>query len=328
MRRSVKFLIVTAIAATALFIGNTSQWISAPAPGPSLLAHRGLGQNFDLTNIKNDDCTATRMLPPRHSFIENTITSIDQAFKLGADVVELDIHPTTDGQFAIFHDWALDCRTNGTGVTRKASMSSLKTLDVGYGYTADGGRTFPFRGKGVGLLPSLDEVLAAFPDRTLLINIKSNDPAEGRLLADYLAKLPRARRDKLMVYGGDRPVGVVREAHPDMRTMSRATLQSCYLQYIALGWSGYIPASCRNSVLLTPTNVGPWMWGWPHRFQKRFAAVNSVFFVVAPYYGGGFSNGIDNADTLRLLPSGYVGGISTDSIDVLAPLVGAKDATP
>ena len=39
---------------------------------------------------------------------------------------------------------------------REASMSYLRTLDIGYGHTADGGKTFPFRGKGVGLMPSLD----------------------------------------------------------------------------------------------------------------------------------------------------------------------------
>jgi glycerophosphoryl diester phosphodiesterase len=91
-----------------LFIANNSGWIDPIAKQPSLLAHKWLGQNFDLTNIKSDDCTATRMLPPRHSYLENTIASIGEAFELGADVVELDIHPTTDGQFAIFHDWTLE----------------------------------------------------------------------------------------------------------------------------------------------------------------------------------------------------------------------------
>jgi hypothetical protein len=33
--------------------------------------------------------------------------------------------------------------------------------------------TDPFRGKGVGLMPSLDEVLTRFPDREFLIDIKS-----------------------------------------------------------------------------------------------------------------------------------------------------------
>jgi len=57
------------------------------------------------------------------AILENTLDSMAAAFELGADVVELDIHPTTDGQFAVFHDWTIDCRTNGKGVTRKQSMA-------------------------------------------------------------------------------------------------------------------------------------------------------------------------------------------------------------
>ncbi len=38
----------------------------------------------------------------------------------------------------------------------------------------------PFRGKGVGLMPTLDEVLARFPDRRLLINVKMQRPGRGR----------------------------------------------------------------------------------------------------------------------------------------------------
>src|SRR5262245_11579724 len=128
------------------------------------------------------------------------------AFDAGADVVELDIHATTDGQFAIIHDWTLDCRTDGSGPTRQHTLAELQALDIGYGYTADGGKSYPFRGKGVGLMPSLDEVLAAFPGKRLLIDIKSNEPTDGAKLADRLARLPPEQLAKIMVYGGDRPV--------------------------------------------------------------------------------------------------------------------------
>ncbi len=97
-------------------------------------------------------------------------------------MVELDVQPTIDGAFVVFHDWTLDCRADGHGVTREHSMPELRRLDAGYGYTADGGKTFPFRGKGVGLIPSLADVLSAFPHRRLLINVKSNDPSEGTRL--------------------------------------------------------------------------------------------------------------------------------------------------
>ncbi len=45
-------------------------------------------------------------------------------------------------------------------------QKELQALDIGYGYTADGGKTFPFRGKGINLMPTLDEVLNHFPDRS------------------------------------------------------------------------------------------------------------------------------------------------------------------
>ncbi len=59
------------------------------------------------------------MLPPTHGYLENTIASMQASFEAGADIVELDVHPTTDGRFAVFHDWTLDCRTDGHGVTRE-----------------------------------------------------------------------------------------------------------------------------------------------------------------------------------------------------------------
>jgi glycerophosphoryl diester phosphodiesterase len=106
-------------------------------------------------------------------------------------------------------------------------MKELKALDVGYGYTADGGKTYPFRGKGVGLMPSLEEVLTAFPNRLFLIDVKSNDPTEGIELAKHLAKLPAQRRDQLMVYGGDEPIAALKKQLPDMRVMSKATEEGC-----------------------------------------------------------------------------------------------------
>jgi glycerophosphoryl diester phosphodiesterase len=84
-------------------------------------------------------------------------------------------------------------------VTREHSLSNLKKFDVGYGYTADGGKTYPLRGTGIGLLPSLDEVLGTFPEKRFLIHIKSNDPDEGRRLAARLKSLPPEQLQRLMI---------------------------------------------------------------------------------------------------------------------------------
>jgi glycerophosphoryl diester phosphodiesterase len=301
--------------AAFIYFNNTNLLVPELAGKPVLLAHRGIAQQFDRTGLKNDTCTASRMLPPTHGYLENTLASIQASFEAGADIVELDIHPTTDGQFAVFHDWTLDCRTDGQGVTREQSMADLKILDVGYGYTADGGKTFPFRGKGVGLMPSLAEVLQTFPGRRLLINVKSNDPAEGEKLAAFLKGITPAGRALLTVYGGDMPIAALHVLVPDVQTMSRSSLKECLLRYIAYGWNGAVPEACRSMVIFVPINVAPWLWGWPNRFLDRMVSVGSAVFVVGPYHGGEFSTGMDSAEDLARLPDGYSGGVLTNEIE-------------
>jgi glycerophosphoryl diester phosphodiesterase len=306
--------------AAAVYINNTNHLATHREGKPVLLAHRGIAQRFDERELKNDTCTAARMLPPTHQYLENTIESMRAGFAAGADIVELDVHPTTDGEFAVFHDWTLDCRTDGQGVTREHSMAYLKKLDIGRGYTADGGKTFPFRGKGIGLMPTLDEVLATFPGQRLLINVKSRDPSEGEKLAAVLDKLPADRRAQIMVYGGDEPIEVVRQRASDIRTISRGAIKSCLLGYIGYGWSGVVPKACHNAMVMLPINVAPWMWGWPDRFLNRMKAANSEVFVLGPYRGGEFSTGIDSPEQFARLPQNYSGGIWTNEIEAIAPL--------
>jgi glycerophosphoryl diester phosphodiesterase len=245
-------------------------------------------------------------------------------FAAGADVVELDVHPTTDGEFAVFHDWTLDCRTDGRGVTREHSMAYLKKLDIGHGYTADGGKTFPFRGKAIGTMPTLGEVLEAFPQARLLINVKSRDPSEGEKLAVVLNKLTAERRAQIMVYGGDEPIEIVRRRAGNVRTISRAAIKNCLIGYIGYGWSGLVPDACSHAMVLVPVNVAPWLWGWPDRFLNRMKSANSEVFALGPYRGGEFSTGIDTPEKLARLPENYSGGIWTNEIETIAPLVGKR----
>lgn len=332
MRRAWRIGLTLALALGAgIYLNNTNLFM-APGPGTVvLLAHRGVHQTFSADGLKGDTCTAERILPPEHGYLENTLASMQAAFAAGAEIVEFDVHPTTDGHFAVFHDWKLECRTDGKGMTREHTLAGLKALNVGYGYTADRGRTYPFRGKGVGLMPSLDEVLAALPDKRLLIDIKSNNPADGVMLARRLAQLPPQHLALIMVYGGDRPVAALRawlaqigtQVRTQIRTMSRVDLQRCLLRYVATGWTGYVPATCRGSLLLIPINVAPWLWGWPNRFLQRLDAAGAEVFLAGPW-DGGFSRGIDDATTLARLPIGYAGGVWTNRIDRIGPLVHSR----
>jgi glycerophosphoryl diester phosphodiesterase len=201
-------------------------------------------------------------------------------------------------------------------------MAELKRLDIGYGYTADGGRTFPFRGKGVGMMPSLEEVLRAFPDRRFLVNFKSNDPREGERMAAWLRARPWAKAERLSFYGGDRPVERIAQLRPDLKTMSRRSAKRCATGYLLTGWTGYVPAACRHSIVFVPRNFAWAAWGWPDRLLARMQAAGSELYLIGDvstknHHLGGF----DTSEALRNLPKGWRGGVATERIDITGPLL-------
>lgn len=323
-RRTLRLILLPLfVAVVIVYALNTSHLADPVGDRPVLLAHRALGQGFHLEGLTGATCTAARMLPPEHDYLENTIPAMDAAFAYGADVVELDIHRTTDDRFAVFHDWTLDCRTDGCGVTREHTLAELQALDIGHGYTADEGESWPFRGRAVGLMPSLREVLDTFPDKTFLIDVKSNNPEDGAILAERIVEASSRRTGGVWVTGGARPVEEVRTRLPDSLTISRPRLKRCLTRYMALGWSGHVPSECRRSVLLVPANVAPWLWGWPNRFLQRMQEADSQVFLLGDYHGEGFSTAFDPI-RLDRLPRGYSGGIWTDRIDVIGPAVRSR----
>lgn len=139
LSKAKKIMLVVACAILGLYLGNAAWLVPSNAEQRLLVAHRGLHQTYSPVGVGDQDCTAIIIDLPIHDYLENTLPSIQAAIELGADIVEIDIHPTTDGEFVVFHDWTLDCRTDGTGVVRRHDTAYLKSLDIGYGYTADGG---------------------------------------------------------------------------------------------------------------------------------------------------------------------------------------------
>lgn len=315
-------LVLAALA--AIFVFNAS-WRVAAAQDPQvmLIAHRGVHQTFPADDLENDTCTAERIDPPRHRLIENTLPSMQAAFAAGADIVELDIHPTTDGALAVLHDWSVDCRTEGSGVTRELAMEYLRSLDLGYGYTPDGGASFPLRGLGAGLMPSLDEVLAAFPDGRFLVNFKSNEAREADMLAGMVAGTPGWREAIWGVYGGDAPTFAAAGIMPELAAWSRNSMIDCLLGYEALGWTGFVPEACRDSTIMLPVNMAGWLWGWPNLFLARMAEAGTEVILIGPYSGGDIgTRGIDDLETLAMVPEGFSGYLWTNRIEEIGPALG------
>jgi glycerophosphoryl diester phosphodiesterase len=317
------FVVLVALAGTVLLY-NASFFAAPPAnPAIRLIAHRGVHQNFDLAGVRNDTCTATLIREPIVSEIENTIPAMRSAFAFGADAVELDVHPTTDGHLVVFHDWTLDCRTEGTGETRSHDLAYLKSLDVGYGYTADGGKTFPLRGTGIGMMPALEDVLTAMPDRRFIVNFKSSEAREGDMLAAFVTAHPEWKAAVWGAYGGDSPVLAAKAGLPDVRAWGQRQMMGCLVQYLTTGWTGRIPGPCRDTMVMVPINYAWLLWGWPNRFLQRMREAGSEVILIGPYEAGDAgTSGIDTLDELAQVPDGFSGYLWTNRIDVIGPALG------
>ncbi|ATP40605.1 glycerophosphodiester phosphodiesterase [Solibacillus sp. R5-41] len=304
--------------AAFVWINNTSLFYSKNT-NYKILAHRGLAQTFDISKVESDTNTAEMIYPPEHPYLENTIPSIKAAFDHGADVVELDIKLTKDRQLAVFHDFTLEYRTNGKGEVKDFTMDELKKLDIGYRYTADQGATYPFRGQGRGMLPSLDEVFAAFPNKEFLIHDKDATKETTKVLWDtYLSKMSKNQLNYITVYGDGESEGFsyLRSKNSDMKLLTKAMMKEALLKYELIGWTGYIPKELHNMELHLPLNYAKYLWGWPNKFVDRMASVNTRVVIVEG--NGKWSEGFDTKGSLEKIPEGYQGYIWTNRVDRIA----------
>lgn len=95
---------------------------------------------------------------------ENTMASFEKALELGADLLELDIQLSRDGELVVMHDADVSRTTDGQGRIAEMSLAEIRQLDAGAWFGAR------FCGQRV---PMLTEVLAWAKGRTpLVIEIK------------------------------------------------------------------------------------------------------------------------------------------------------------
>ena len=127
---------------------------------------------------------------------ENTLYAFERAAELGVDVIETEIHSTADNKMVLIHDETVDRTTNGTGPVNSLTLKELQAFDAGYNWTADGGRTFPFRGKGI-TVPSLEEVFSTLPNIRINIDIKQINPSLAAPLCEMIHSFHMA--EKVMV---------------------------------------------------------------------------------------------------------------------------------
>ncbi len=300
----------------AIYLLNASWNAGASEGALQIVSHRGVHQTFDSKEVDANTCTAAIIDPPSHHFIENTTESMKAAFDYGADAVEVDVHATVDGEFVVFHDWTVDCRTEGEGVTRELTSAYLKTLDVGYGYTADGGATWPLRGKGVGAMPLLREVFSEFPEGRFVINVKGNKSRDAEPLLGYLNDHALSGQ-VLAIVSGPSFAGEFNALSSQIRASSRKTVKACLQSYLLRGWTGFVPSECAYGVAF-PQNLAPLLWGWPKRFSNRFGDRDYFVMMVGPLSAN--TQGVDTPEGFARVPLSFRGAVMTNKIEIIGPL--------
>jgi glycerophosphoryl diester phosphodiesterase len=163
--------------------------------------------------------TDRRFLHIAHQGGENEVPSatmyaLKTALRKGADVLEIDVHATADGELVVLHDTTVDRTTDGSGVVQEMTLAEIQALDAAHWFVP--GRNavhdaaeaeYVLRGIRTGAkapppgctaddfrIPTLREVLTEFPTVMMNIEIK-NGPPQGtgyeRELADLLAEFGR-----------------------------------------------------------------------------------------------------------------------------------------
>lgn len=233
-------------------------------PG-KLVAYRGGGQLVDYQALENNACTAKSIVQSENTHIENTAASISDANSAGFDMIHINIHRVKDNRFVLFHDWALDCATNGTGQVKYNTAEQLAELDAGYGYTFDDGQNFPFRGKGYAI-SRLEMILDQYTDRPFWLNLKNNDEASFAALSEMLRNNYKSRLSEFVVFTSEKGEGWFRREVPELTAISVESTKACIKQYIFWGWTGVFPEICANRPIFIPPAKTKYLLGYPRKF--------------------------------------------------------------
>lgn len=147
----------------------------------------------------------------------NTLYAFERAVELGVDVLELDVHSSSDGVLVVIHDDTVDRTTDGSGRVNELTLAELRALDAGYDWSPErAGESFPFRDQGL-TIPTLAEVFEAFPDHRINIEIKQLSPG----IVAPLCELIRAYgREESVLVGSfhDTALSAFRSACPEVAT--------------------------------------------------------------------------------------------------------------
>jgi len=241
---------------------------------------------------------------------ENTLAAFALGLSTGAAILESDVHLTRDGVPVLIHDGVVDRTTDGRGRVADHTLEELHSLDAGHRFSADGGRTHPFRGRGL-RIPTLAEALATFPDARFNLELKEGLPG---LVAGCLERIEEAgSTSRTLLTAGDDALMKELRAAAARRGAS-----------VALGASaGEVASFLHSAIERRRPDPGPMALQVPREFAGRTLVTRE--FVEHAHAHGLVVHvwTIDEPEEMRALLALGVDGIVTDFPARLAAVIGA-----
>lgn len=181
-----------------------------------------------------------------------TLFAMRRALQAGADALELDVHATADGHVVCCHDPTVDATTDGTGAIAELSLAEVQALDAAYWFVpgAEDGAgapkglpddAYPLRGLASGdptlRIPTLEEVLSAFPGTLLNLDIKQSEPVVAPYedkVAQHLSAFGR-QGDVIVTSFNDTSIQRFSELAPDVPTAAGTLATSAFWRAVQAG---------------------------------------------------------------------------------------------
>jgi len=233
---------------------------------------------------------------------ENTLAAFENAvFQWGADMLEMDVRSTRDGEVVVIHDETVDRTTDGTGRVEGFTLRELQNLDAGYRFQDPGG-IHSFRGGGV-TIPRFEDVLVGLPG--IRMNVEAKDSTSAPGLVDII--LRQGAQDRVLVaaeWERNREAAV---GYPGPWGASRRDLSRFFLLIHTPFGRNHTP-SC-DALQVPEIHRGIRILS--QRFLKEAHARNLPIHVWT----------VDDPRDMRRLVSLGVDGIQTDRPDLLSPVL-------
>ena len=167
---------------------------------------------------------------------ENTIPAFEEAIRLGADFIEVDVQTTSDGKLVLSHDATVNRCTNGQGKVSELTFDQIEALDAGIKSGPE------FAGTRI---PTFDQVLRLARGKIgVYVDVKSASPQE---LVSHIEG--QGMTDHVVIYCNLGIAKQLQQLNPRLRVMPEATdvahakllIEQLHPKVIAFGASDFKP---------------------------------------------------------------------------------------